>query len=92
MRKSGLSEPKFNELASMVFDIIEFVPLEKYKPFIPKARELLGGHEKDEDFIALCLLKGIKLWTYEELLFKIGFGISTKEVSKGLEEDSFGFA
>ena len=82
--KSGLSEYEFDELASLIFDVIEFVPLDEYKQFLPKAKELLGEHEKDEDFIALCLMKGIKLWTYEDLLFRIGFGISTKEVSKGL--------
>ncbi|MBU4352598.1 MAG: hypothetical protein KJ939_05990 [Nanoarchaeota archaeon] len=85
LKKSGLSESKFNELASIMFDIIKLVSLNEYKQFLPKAKVLLGKHEKDEDFIALCLMKGIKLWTYEDLLFKIGFGISTKEISNRLK-------
>ncbi|MBU4242650.1 MAG: hypothetical protein KKF52_05445, partial [Nanoarchaeota archaeon] len=63
LKKSGLSESKFNELASIMFDIIKLVSLNEYKQFLPKAKVLLGKHEKDEDFIALCLMKGIKLWT-----------------------------
>ncbi|MFH1637029.1 MAG: PIN domain-containing protein [Candidatus Woesearchaeota archaeon] len=86
LAKSKLSEAEFNELSSRIFDLINFVPLDIYKQFIPQAKELLRGHDKDCDFIALCLMKGAKLWTYEERLFNIGFGISTKEVSKGLSK------
>jgi len=86
LNKTKLSEEEFNELAAELFRIIEFVSFEKYKPFIQKARELLKEHTKDEEFIALCLYKNAKLWTYELLLFKIGFGISTEQISKALSE------
>ena len=42
----GFSEYEFDELASLIFDVIEFVPLDEYKQFLPKAKELLGEHEK----------------------------------------------
>lgn len=84
LEKSKLSEKEFNELQSLLFERIIFIPLEEYKSFLSKAKELLGKHEKDIDFIALCLSKNIKLWTYESLLFNIGLGISTKEISEKL--------
>ncbi len=86
LKKSGLSEENFNKLTSIIFKRISFIPLDKYKEFMPKAKELLGEHEKDLDFVALSLLKNTKIWTYEDLLFKIGTGISTKEISKQLDK------
>lgn len=85
-RKSKLLEEEFNNFVFLVFERIEFIPKQEYSSFIPKAKQLLGNHDKDEDFIALCLAKDIKLWTYEDLLFKIGFGISTKEISTKLSK------
>ena len=68
-------------MSSLLFRRITLVSLEKYKKFLPEAKKLLKHHEKDEDFIAICLLKCCKLWTYESRLFEIGLGISTKEIS-----------
>ena len=82
--KSNLSKKDFQILSSLLLKKITLVDLEDYKKFIPKARKLLANHNKDEEFIALCLLKNCKLWTYENRLFEIGFGISTKELSKKL--------
>ena len=79
--KSNLSKKDFHVLSSLLFSRITFVSLKEYKKFLNKAKKLLKHHEKDEDFIALCLLKCCKLWTYESRLFEIGFGISTKEIS-----------
>ncbi len=84
LKKSILAESDFDNFSNKIFQRIIFVNISEYKEFIPKAKQLLGKHEKDEDFIALCLLKRIKLWTYEKLLFEIGFGISTKEISEKL--------
>lgn len=84
LAKSGLSKTDFQMLCSLLLKKITFVQLEEYKKFIPKAKKLLMYHEKDEDFIALCLLKHCKLWTYESRLFEIGFGISTKGISEKL--------
>lgn len=82
LSKSKLSENKFNTFCTLVFKRITFVPLKEYISFIPKAKELLNKHSKDEDFIALCLFKNIKVWTYEKLLYDLGFGISTKQISE----------
>lgn len=84
LSKSNLSKTDFQVLSSLLFNRITFVRLEEYKKYLPKAQQLLERHEKDEDFIALCLLKCCKLWTYESWLFEIGFGISTKEISNKL--------
>ncbi|MCK4364637.1 MAG: PIN domain-containing protein [Thermoplasmatales archaeon] len=81
LSKSNLSKKDFQVLSSLISNRITFVRLEEYKKYLPKAKKLLKRHEKDEDFIALCLLKCCKLWTYESRLFEIGFGISTKEIS-----------
>lgn len=88
LSKSKISEDDFNILCSLIFGRVTIVPLDKYKQFLPKAKQMLGKHKKDEDFIALCLLKDIPLWTYESLLFKIGFGISTKQISERLSKKS----
>ena len=86
LSKSKLSEIEFDALASLLLEKIIFVPLDEYKEFLPKARSLLGRHAKDEDFIAVCLMKKAKLWTYEKLLFELSFGISTKEISEKLSK------
>jgi len=88
LEKSKLSNEDFAELESLLFERITFVPLEKYGLFIPKAKEILGMHIKDENFIALSLSRGIKLWTYEDLLFRTGIGISTKQISEELSRFS----
>lgn len=84
LSKSKLSEPDFNTLLLLLFEKIEFIPFEEYSLFIPKSIELLKEHKKDEDFVALALSKNLKIWTYENRLFKIGFGISTKQISDQL--------
>ena len=68
-------------MSSLLFSRITLINLEEYKKYLPEAKKLLKLHEKDEDFIAICLLKYCKLWTYETRLFEIGLGISTKEIS-----------
>ena len=86
--KSKTTKEKFELFSLLVFKRITFVPLEEYKSFIPKAKELLGKHLKDEDFVALALAKDIKLWTYEDLLFKTGVAVSTKQISEKLNKIS----
>ncbi len=86
LSRSKLSKKEFNKLKFLLFKRITFVSLEEYKSFISKARKILIGHEKDEDFIALCLLKNIKFWTYEQRFFKNEYGISTKQISGLLRE------
>ncbi|HMA82948.1 MAG TPA: PIN domain-containing protein [Candidatus Thermoplasmatota archaeon] len=84
LSKSKLSNSDFSILTKLLLKRIKLVERQKYQEHLTKAKELLEEHEKDADFIALCLYKNCKLWTYESRLFKIGFGISTKEISKKL--------
>ena len=88
MEKSQLSEEDFHAAAALLFEKINFISLENYQQFLPEAKRLLGEHTKDAEFIALCLMNGAKLWTYEKLLFELGFGISTKEISRQLYGNS----
>jgi len=43
--------------------------------------DFLKTHLKDVEFLALALKLDCLIWTYEELFFDIGFGISTKQTS-----------
>ena len=79
--KSKLSESEFNELASLIFGTIKFVPLNEYKDFIPKSKQLLKGHIKDVEFVALALKLNCLFWTYEKLFFNIKLGVSTKQIA-----------
>jgi len=85
LSKSKLSKEKFDNFSLLIFKRINSVPLEEYEFLIPKAKQLLDEHTKDEEFVALSLSKNSKLWTYEDRLFKIGVGISTKEISDNLK-------
>ena len=82
LAKSNLSERNFKALSSLLLNRITLVKIEEYKEYLSEAKRLLKGHEKDEDFVALCLLKCCKLWTYESRFFEMGFGISTREISQ----------
>ena len=84
IQKSHLSQTTFHMLCSPLFKKIIFVDVEEYKRYLPKAKTVLREHHKDEDFIALCMMKKCKVWAYESRLFNIGYGISTKELSKKL--------
>ncbi|MBI2137768.1 hypothetical protein HYU12_04595 [Candidatus Woesearchaeota archaeon] len=81
IEKSHRSKEEIGQLTELIFSRISLLPLTEYKALLPKAKEILGSHEKDEEFVAICLLKNVRLWTYEKLLFRIGVGISTKEVA-----------
>ena len=78
--KSKLSESEFDILLKLLLENISFIELDEYKEFIPNAKQLLKEHLKDVEFVALALKLNCKVWTYELLLFEIGFGISTKEL------------
>jgi len=87
LAKSGLSENEFERLSRKMFLAIQLVPLSDYKAFLPAARKILVGHTKDAEFIALCIMKGLKLWTYEKRLLKTDYGISTEGLSKAVKEE-----
>src|SRR3989344_7710320 len=80
LSKSKLAEEEFDKLYSFISERIEFIDIDEYKEHLPKAKELLQKHEKDEEFIAVCILKNTKLWTYEKRIFDIEYAISTKEL------------
>jgi len=84
LSKSRISQKEFNKLSAVLFSRIIFVPLEEYTQFLPQAKKMLQTHEKDEDFVALALLKQCKIWSYETRLLDLGFGILTKQISKEL--------
>ncbi len=72
MKKSQLSEEDFNAAAALLFEKLNFIPLEKYQQFLPEAKKLLGEHTKDAEFVALCLMNGAKLWTHEKRCLTLG--------------------
>ncbi len=86
IQKTRLSEDNFEKLVGLIFKKISFIPIEQYETFIESARRLLKNHLKDEDFVALALSLKTKIWTYEDLLFKIGIGLSTKEIAQKLSQ------
>ena len=57
LSKSHISQQEFDKLCAILFSRIIFVPLEEYAQFLPQAKKILQSHEKDEDFVALALLK-----------------------------------
>ena len=70
----------FLQQEKLLLENITFIELDEYKECIPNAKQLLKEHLKDVEFVALALKLNCKVWTYELLLFEIGFGISTKEL------------
>jgi len=86
--KSKLSESEFNILLKLLLTNITFIELSEYKEFIPEAKQLLKEHLKDVEFMALALKLNCSVWTYEELFFRIGFGISTKKLSESLKSST----
>jgi len=84
LSKSRISQREFNRLSSVLFSCIIFVALEEYTQFLPEAKQILSTHEKDEDFVALALLKQCKIWSYENRLLDLGLAITTKQISNSL--------
>jgi len=80
------SPGSFEKLVEMIFNRIIFVALEEYLEHLTKSRDILREHRKDEDFLALALFKKCKVWTYESRFFKLGYAVSTKQVSERLSK------
>lgn len=57
IKKSHLPRETVVFLTGEVFKKIIFVNRNDYEQYIQKAKNLLKGHNKDEDFIALCIAK-----------------------------------
>mgnify|MGYP006307761007 CR=1 FL=1 len=84
--RSRLDSKEFDELRDIVYKRIEFIPKRDYEGFISETEKVLGEHSKDEDFIALCIMRGLKLWTYEKRLLRTDYGISTEKLTEMLEK------
>ncbi len=67
MRKSGLEEKRYDELMAIFLSKIKLVPKEYIAPFL---KEALGfSPDKDDSpFLALCLARGIPLWSNDKPL------------------------
>ncbi|MEK6792992.1 MAG: PIN domain-containing protein [Nanoarchaeota archaeon] len=86
LEKSKLFESEFKELFEAIKKLVLFIPKEEYDEKIQEARKILKNHNKDEDFVALAIKRGIKIWTYEKRLFDLGMTISTKEISEAISK------
>ena len=86
LEKSKLFESEFKELFEAIKKLVLFIPKEEYDEKIQEARKILKINNKDEDFVALAIKRGIKIWTYEKRLFDLNIAISTKEVSEAISK------
>ncbi len=67
MGKSRLDEKRYDELMAILLSKIKLVPKEYIAPYL---KEALGfSPDKDDSpFLALCLARGIPLWSNDKLL------------------------
>ncbi len=65
--KSRLSENRYNELMAILLSKIKLVPIEYIAPFLKEALEF-SPDKDDSPFLALCLAKGIPLWSNDKPL------------------------
>jgi predicted nucleic acid-binding protein len=70
--KSRLSEKKYDELMAILLSRIELVPKESIVPFLKAALEF-SPDKDDSPFLALCLAKGIPLWSNDKPLKQQSF-------------------
>ena len=67
LKRSGLSKDGWGKLTSILFSNVRLVSKEKIAPFLKKALEFSPDPE-DAPFFALCLFKGISLWSNDKAL------------------------
>lgn len=65
--KSGLSEKRWKELTGVLLSKIRLVSREEIAPFIKEALAFSPDKE-DAPFFALCLARGISLWSNDKAL------------------------
>ena len=83
IKKTGISESKFNELRFDLAISIKFIPVKEYKAFLENALEI-SPDSNDIDFFALALKLNLPIWSNDKLLKKqdkIRI-LNTKEVLK----------
>ncbi len=70
LSKTHRTEAEFSELLSVFKDRVKLIPEHEFASFIPEARDLLEGHEKDKEYLALALRFNCSVWSEEKLLKK----------------------
>lgn len=65
--KSGLSENRWKEVTGILLSKIRLVPKEEIALFLKEALEFSPDQE-DAPFFALCLARGIPLWSNDKAL------------------------
>jgi len=61
LKKTRLSLDKFKELRENLAICVEFIPLEEYKEFLKKVKDI--PDKEDADFIALALKLNLPIWS-----------------------------
>jgi predicted nucleic acid-binding protein len=69
IEKSGMTESDFNVLVAVLLSRINIVPSEQFISLV-KTAEKIAAHPEDAPFIALCLYKGVPLWSEDKMLKK----------------------
>jgi len=70
LSKTHRTEAEFSELMSVFKERVKLVSEQEFSLFIPEACELLSGHEKDKEYLALSLKFNCPIWSEEKLLKK----------------------
>lgn len=68
LKKSKLSEQDFNELIALFKKRVRIIPVEEFEECLLKANQLLKGHTKDTEYVALALKFNCPLWSKEKVL------------------------
>lgn len=81
--KSKLNEKRYDELMAVLLSKIKLEPKETIAPFLKEALEF-SPDKDDSPFLALCLAKGIALWSNDKPLKQQSFVkvLSTAELFK----------
>ena len=81
--KSKLNEKRYDELMAVLLSKIKLEPKETIAPFLKEALEF-SPDKDDSPFLALCLAKGIPLWSNDKPLKQQSFVkvLSTAELFK----------
>ena len=68
LEKTGIPLEKFKELRRELAIFVEFIPLDEYKYFLPKALSLIPKYPSDIDFLALALKLRLPIWSNDSHL------------------------
>jgi len=71
LEKTKLKEEYVNILLALLKERVRIIPKEEFSDKLSKANELLRGHSKDTEFVALALKLGCPLWSKEKRLKRI---------------------